>query len=276
LRLDSWRVALNGAEPVHARTVDRFLERFGPDGFSADAMMPVYGMAEATLAVTFPTPGSRCTTLSVSRDALERSGRAVGSIDGHAHRIVSVGRPVAGTTVRVVDDGGRVLPERTVGQILISGPSLMSGYFGNDDASAGAIVGGWLRSGDLGFVSDGELFVTGRAKDVIIKAGRNLYPSDIERIASEVDGVGGGAVAAFGRPNAATGTDDLVVVAETRHGDAAHRDRIATAIRAELLGVIGVKPDDIRVCAIGTIPRTTSGKIRRRQCARVFAVSDGT
>jgi acyl-CoA synthetase (AMP-forming)/AMP-acid ligase II len=277
LRLDSWRVALNGAEPVHAQTVDRFLEHFGPNGFAAGAMMPVYGMAEATLAVTFPTPGSRCTTLSVSRDALERSRRAVASVEegAHAHRAVGVGRPVAGTTVRVVDDAGRVLPEGTVGQIVISGPSLMSEYFGNDDASAAAIVGGWLHSGDLGFVSDGELFVTGRAKDVIIKAGRNLYPSDIERVASEIDGVGGGAVAAFGRPNAVTGTDDLVVVAETRHSDAARRRSIATAIRAELLSVIGVKPDDIRVCAIGTIPRTTSGKIRRRQCARVFAVSDG-
>jgi len=271
IRLDSWRVALNGAEPVHARTVERFSGRFDAVGFRPTAMMPVYGMAEATLAVTFPPLESGFETLSVDRESLELRRRAVPSDTGVAHRAVSVGVPVAGTCVEVVDDAGRVVPEGTIGHILVSGPSLMDGYFHDDDASASAIGDGRLRSGDLGFVHRGRLFVTGRAKELIIKSGRNLHPADIERVASEVTGPRGSCVAAFGRYSARAGTDELVVVVETPHGDPALRDRIASDIRAELLGVLGVKADDIRVCAVGSIPRTTSGKIRRHECARVFA-----
>jgi acyl-CoA synthetase (AMP-forming)/AMP-acid ligase II len=173
--------------------------------------------------------------------------------------------------VEVVDDMGRLVPENTVGHILISGYSLMDGYFRDEDASAAALSGGRLRSGDMGFVSDGRLFVTGRLKELIIKGGRNLHPTDIERVACEVEGVRTGSVAAFGRPNPRSGTDDLVVVAETSQSDSTHRARVASDIRAELLGVLGIKPDEIRVCAIGTVPRTTSGKIRRGECARIFA-----
>lgn len=146
----------------------------------------------------------------------------------------------------------------------------MDGYFRNDDASAEAISGGWLRTGDLGFVDAGRLFVTGRAKDLIIKGGRNYYPYDVERVASEVAGVRAGGVAAFGRPNAETGTDDLVVVAESVHSDGERRAAIAKEVRAELLSVLGVKADDVIVCATGAVPRTTSGKIRRRDCAQLF------
>jgi acyl-CoA synthetase (AMP-forming)/AMP-acid ligase II len=174
-------------------------------------------------------------------------------------------------SVEVVDDAGAVVPQGTVGHILVSGPSLMDGYFRNEKASASSLAGGWLRSGDLGFVHGGSLYVTGRAKELIIKAGRNLHPADIERVASEVDGVRVGCVAAFARPNAETGTDDLVVVAETPQRDPATRDRIASGIRAELLGTLGIKPDEIFVCAMGAVPRTTSGKIRRGECARIFA-----
>jgi acyl-CoA synthetase (AMP-forming)/AMP-acid ligase II len=270
LRLDSWRVALNGAEPVHARTVARFSDAFGTVGFRQDAMMPVYGMAEATLAVTFPELDSKMRTLPVDRQALERRGQAVRCSSRVGHPAVSVGGPVAGTTIEVVDEAGRVAPEGTVGHILVSGRSLMDGYFRNDDASATALVGGRLRSGDLGFVHDGCLYVTGRAKELIIKAGRNLHPADIERVASEAEGVRSGSAAAFGRPNPRTGTDDLVVVVETARSDAAHREQIAARVRGELLAVLGIKPDDVRVCAVGSVPRTTSGKVRRGECARVF------
>lgn len=251
LRLDSWRAALNGAEPVHARTVARFSERFSPAGFRVEAVMPVYGMAEATLAVTFP-----------------RRGDTLGTIDG----VVSVGEPVAGTTIEVVDEAGRVVPQGQVGHILVSGPSLMDGYFRNDVASASAIVDGRLRSGDLGFVRDNRLYVTGRAKELVIKAGRNLHPVDVERVAAEVEGVRTGCVAAFGRVNPETGTDDLVVVVETSQTDPARRASIVSDIRGELLGVLGIKPDEVRLCAVGSVPRTTSGKVRRGECARVFCV----
>lgn len=267
-RLDTWRVGLNGAEPVHKATADRFTARFADAGLRGDVMLPVYGMAEATLAITFPRLTERLETFAVDRASLERHGRAIGA-SAHAHDAVSVGRPVAGTSVEIVGDAG-VVAERVVGEIRVRSASLMDGYFRNDDASAEAISGGWLRTGDLGFVDAGRLFVTGRAKDLIIKGGRNYYPYDVERVASEVAGVRAGGVAAFGRPNAETGTDDLVVVAESVHSDGERRAAIAKEVRAELLSVLGVKADDVIVCATGAVPRTTSGKIRRRDCAQLF------
>lgn len=269
LRLDTWRHALNGAEPVQPTTIARFAERFAPNGFRADAPLPVYGMAEATLAVTFPALDEKMRTLAIDRDALEGEQRAV-PLEGGSP-VVSVGRPVAGMRVEVVGRDGRVVPERTVGHVRVAGRSLMDGYFGNDDASAEVLSGGWLRTGDLGFVDGGRLFVTGRAKEVVIKGGRNVYPYDVERIAGEIDGVRQGGVAAFGRANATSGTEDLVVLVETSHGDPGRRDAIAKAVRAEVLAVLGIKIDEIRLCGIGKIPRTTSGKIRRRECARTHA-----
>lgn len=269
VRLDPWRVALNGAELVHASTAQRFGERFASRGFGPDVMMPVYGMAEATLAITFPGLEGKLQTLAIDRDALERDRCARPQEGGH--RAVSVGAPVAGMSVRVVDDRGRGVAEGEVGEILVQGPSLMDGYFHNEEASASALSDGWLRTGDLGFVHDSRLFISGRAKELIIKAGRNFHPYDIERVASEVEGVRLGSVAAFGRPNGDTGTDDLVVVIEASQTDPERRARIATDVRGELLSVLGVKPDDVRVCAVGVVPRTTSGKIRRGECARLFA-----
>jgi len=269
VRLDSWRIALNGAEPVHATTARRFLDRFASRGFGPDVVMPVYGMAEATLAVTFPTLDGKLQTLSVDRDALEQDRRARPATGGYP--AVSVGGPVAGMTVQVEGDRGRTAVEGEVGEILVRGPSLMDGYFRNEEASAAVLADGWLRTGDLGFIHASRLFVSGRAKELIIKAGRNFHPYDIERVASEVDGVRLGAVAAFGRPNGDTGTDDLVVVIEASQPDPERRARLMTDVRGELLAVLGVKPDDVRVCAVGAVPRTTSGKVRRGECARVFA-----
>jgi acyl-CoA synthetase (AMP-forming)/AMP-acid ligase II len=272
VRLDSWRVALNGAEPVHASTVRRFVDRFTPLGLGSDVVMPVYGMAEATLAVSFPGLDRKLTTLAIDRGALERDQRARPLAGGHP--AVSVGVPVAGTAVRVRSEEGGDAPVGGVGEILVQGPSLMDGYFRNEEASLAAISNGWLRTGDLGFLHDGRLFVTGRAKELIIKGGRNLHPYDVERVASEVEGVRLGSVAAFGRPNAESGTDDLVVVIESTGADADRRARLASAVRGELLAVLGVKPDEVRVCPVGTVPRTTSGKVRRGECARLFACKE--
>jgi acyl-CoA synthetase (AMP-forming)/AMP-acid ligase II len=269
VRLDSWQVALNGAEPVHAATARRFVDRFASRGFGPDVVMPVYGMAESTLAVTFPSRGPRLQTLAIDRKALERDRRARPTEGGYP--AVSVGGPVAGMTVQVKGDGGRPAAEGEVGEIFVRGPSLMDGYFRNDEASTSALSDGWLRTGDLGFVHASRLFVSGREKELIIKAGRNFHPYDIERVASEVQGVRLGSVAAFGRPNDDTGTDDLVVVIEASQADAERRTRLMTDVRGELLAVLGVKPDDVRVCAVGSVPRTTSGKVRRGECARVFA-----
>jgi acyl-CoA synthetase (AMP-forming)/AMP-acid ligase II len=186
-------------------------------------------------------------------------------------RAVCVGAPVAGTTVAIADEAGRLVGERAVGEVLVKGPSLMDGYFRDERASAEALRGGWLHTGDLGFLDAGRLYVVGRAKDLVIKAGRNLHPSDIERIVGELDGLRAGGVAAFGRMNEVTGTDDLVVVAETAASEPAERERIVKAIRGEVLAVLGVGVDEVRLKALGSIPRTTSGKVRRRECARLLA-----
>lgn len=272
LNLATWRNALNGAEPVHASTVDRFTKKFAEVGFNPESMMPVYGLAEATLAVAFPSLEARYRTLPVDRAALEQEGRAnvMDPAHGPGTRVaISVGGPVAGMSVEIVGEGGAVLPELTVGEILVRGPSLMDGYFRNEQASAAVLSGGALKTGDLGFLHAGRLYITGRAKELIIKGGRNLYPYDVERVAGEVDGVR--AAAAFGVPNADAGTDDLVVVAETIHSDPERREKIAKEVRGTLLEVLGVKADDVQVCSVGAVPRTTSGKVRRGECARLFA-----
>lgn len=270
LFLKAWRLALNGSEPVHAGTVERFRERFCSVGFRREAMLPVYGLAESTLAVTFSTLEEGYQTLTLDREKLETQGRAVLSTGRTGYIAVSVGRPVAGTTVAITDSSGRVLSEGCVGEVRVSGPSVMDGYFRNEEASAAVLSGGWLRTGDLGFIHQGKLYITGRAKEVMIKAGRNVYPYDVERIVSEVPGVRPGGVAAFGRPNPETGTDDVVVIVETTETDQARREAIVRAVRGELLAVLGIKADEVHLWPVGAVPRTTSGKIRRQDCARML------
>jgi fatty-acyl-CoA synthase len=265
--LSSWRAALNGAEAVYPTTVSRFIEHYADKGFKPEAMMPVYGMAESTLAITFPKLDNKYQTLSVDRALLDHQGEAVPSFSPDTYVAVSVGYPVAGTSVRITAPDSQVAPERIVGEIMAKTPSLMDGYFHNPEATDETITDGWLRTGDLGFMDSGRLFIVGRAKEVIIKGGRNIYPYDVEQIAGEVAGVHHGGVAAFARPNQTSGTDDLVVMAETREKDPEARERIIKEIRGELLAALSVKVDDVQLGAVGSLPRTTSGKIRRRECA---------
>jgi fatty-acyl-CoA synthase len=266
VRLGTWRVALNGAEPVQVATVNRFGERFAAAGFPQDSAMPVYGLAESTLAVAFPTLARRLDVLHLDRDTLQRGRpvRTTGAAD--ALVVPSVGPPVAGAAVRIVHDGGGV-GEGVLGEVEVAGPSLMDGYFRNEDASAATLRDGWLRTGDLGLLLGGQLYLVGRSKDVIIKGGRNYYPHDVERVAVAVSGAMVGA-AAFAEPNPDTGTEDLIVVVEARERDPESRTRIAKAVRGELLAVLGVKADRVHVCPFGAIPRTTSGKIQRAETRR--------
>jgi len=147
---------------------------------------------------------------------------------------------------------------------------VMEGYFRNDDASAAVLRDGWLHTGDLGFIDRGRLFLVGRARDVIIKSGRNFYANDIEHVAEEVSGVRRGGVAAIGRSNERLGTDDLLVVLETSEKNPAERARIKRAVVGELLAALGVKADEVHLWPVGSVPRTTSGKVRRAECARVL------
>ncbi|MBI3927976.1 MAG: AMP-binding protein [Armatimonadetes bacterium] len=265
--LSCWRVALNGAEAVRADTLQRFAERFAACGFDRTALFPAYGLAEASLAVTFPPVGRGPVVESIARERLERDGTALpvetAGLDEGVLAVVSCGRPLPGMEVRIVGSRGRALDERRQGLIEFRGPSAMEAYYGNPEATRQAIgEDGWIHTGDLGYLADGELYVTGRRKDIILKAGRNLHPEDIEAAVAEVEGVRRGCVAAFGVPRAEQGTEDLVVVAESRSPNA----ELERAVAQQVTRSVGIPPDRVLMVSPHTVPKTPSGKIRRAEC----------
>lgn len=266
LDLSSWRCAANGSEQVSAGTLARFSDRFAPNHFRRTAFMPVYGLAESSVALCFPPVGRRPVVDRVAREpyAREHVATAAQPDDATALSFVSVGRPLPGHEVRIVDLRERDVPDRVIGRILFRGPSCTAGYFHNPAATAKAIsLGGWIDSGDLGYRSEGELFITGRTKDLIIKGGRHFLPQEIEEVAGDVPGVRKGCVAAVGVPDERTGTERLVVLAESRASTVEERQRIERDITTAVSTVTGAPPDVIKVLAPGTVPKTPSGKLRR-------------
>lgn len=266
LDLSCWRSALDGAEPVNVGTLERFARRFERYGFRREALMPVYGLAESTVALCFPPVGRAPRIDRVARNSFEQSGHAYPAPNGDptALSFVSVGRPLPEHEVRIVGDTGEVVLDRTVGRLVFRGPSCMAGYYRNDEATASATFeGSWLESGDLGYRADGELYVTGREKDLIIKGGRNLVPEEVEEIAAAVNGIRRGCIAAFGLADDRTGTERLIVLAESRAKSDAERERLARDVTVGIATALGVPPDDVRVVPPATVPKTPSGKIRR-------------
>ncbi len=292
LDLSSWRAALNGAEPVLPATLDRFSERFARCGFRREAFLPVYGLAEASLAVTIPPIGRGPRVDRVERAAFEREGRAIPALadssseDANVISFVSVGSPVPRHEVRVANDRGEDSGERVEGQLWFRGPSTTQGYYKNEiataalfapvtdpDAATSAATGpaqNWINSGDRGYRAEGEIYITGRVKDIIIHAGRNLYPHEIEDVVAQVPGVRKGCVVAFGAADPVTGTERLVVVAETRERDPAARARIAQAINAQVSTALGLPPDVVEVVPPNAIPKTSSGKLQRDSTKKRF------
>jgi 1-acyl-sn-glycerol-3-phosphate acyltransferase len=266
LDLSSWRCALNGAEPVNPETMERFIARFARYGFRREAMMPVYGLAECSVALCFPPPGRGPRLDRVERRAFEAEGRAEAARDDDAAALAfpSVGTPLPEHEVHIVDEAGTEVEERTLGRLVFRGPSATPGYLGKPEATAAiTLPGGFLDSGDLAYRAGGELFIAGRRKDVIIKAGRNLVPQEIEEAAAEAAGVRRGCVAAFGVAAPDLGTERLVVVAETRLSAAMERDAAAAEVMARVTDAVGVPPDEVVLVPPGGVPKTSSGKIRR-------------
>ncbi len=273
LDLSSWRIAFNGAEPVSADTMERFTARFAPCGFAAKAMTPVYGLAEATLGVAFTPVGRGPRVEVIDADAIAQRGEALprsGSSSGPARRLVSCGPPIPGFEVRVVDERGNERRERTEGAIEFRGPSTTSGYHRNPAANRALFNGEWLRSGDRGYVAGGELYVTGRDKDLIVRAGRNLYPYDLEAAVGAVEGVRKGCVAVFAASDPASGTERLVVVAETREQDPDRRRDIMNAVTRAASAQLGGGPDEIVLAPPHSVLKTSSGKIRRSAVRELF------
>jgi 1-acyl-sn-glycerol-3-phosphate acyltransferase len=286
LDLSSWRLALNGAEPVNPETLERFAERFARYGLRREALLPVYGLAEASLAVTIPPLGREPRVDRIERTAFEREGRAVPAAPGarpddpNVAAFVSVGRPVPRHEVRIVDSSGCDAGERVEGALWFRGPSATRGYYRNPEASRalfpeGEPLGGpqaaagdrWVDSGDCGYQADGEIYVTGRVKDIIIKAGRNLYPHEIEELAGRVAGVRKGCVVAFGVADRPAGTERLVVVAEVREKD---REHIVRGITDEVTSALGLPPDVVELLPPQSIPKTSSGKLRREETRKLY------
>ncbi len=259
LDLSSFRIAMCGAEPVDPRTLERFEERFAKWGMKKHVAAPCYGLAEATLAVSFHGIGESLKYDRVSREELAK-GRVQDDASGLL--VASCGKPMPETRVRIVGDEGEALPEDRVGHVLVSGPSIMKGYHELPEETARVLKDGWLQTGDLGYLRGGELRITGRSKDLVIIRGRNYAPSDFEWAAEEVPGVRRGNAVAFGVPNDEQGTEELHLVCETDQ-DGAARDALAGAIRAHVTVKTGVAPAHVELVPRNTIPKTSSGKLQR-------------
>jgi acyl-CoA synthetase (AMP-forming)/AMP-acid ligase II len=262
LDLSSWRVAGCGAEPVRAETLAAFAKKFAGVGFRAESFLPCYGMAEHTLAVTFPRLDRVPRVDVIDAGQLSTARRAVPPQSSEALKVelVSCGRPFPGHDVRIADPRGHALAERHVGQILLKGPSVFRGYLDREALTRETLAGGWLHSGDLGYLAGGELYVCGRVKDTIIVNGRNYYPQDLEQAAADVPDVRRGRAVAFGI-DAGAGRERIVVVVEPAH--AAHGDDLADRVRGRIAEATGVLVDEVVVAPAGTIPKTTSGKLQR-------------
>ena len=270
--LSSWRLALCGAEPVAPDSLEHFATRFAPFGFDRRTLRPVYGLAEASLAVTF-TPGERdVKTVRVDPVRLAATGEAV---DG-TRAIASVGTPVPGTDVEVRKPDGGVLGERRVGRIFVRGPSVMVGYFGQPDATASVLAGGWLDTGDLGFFAGGELHVCGREKNVIVIRGANHLPQEFEECLAGVEGVRAGCAVAVGFVPEGEDGEQLLVMTERAPSAGKDDDDTSAAdrIRRAILAHTGIRPHTVRLLAPGTIPRTSSGKLRRNEALRRFLAGE--
>ncbi len=264
LDLSSLRIAGCGAEPIRARTLQAFADRFAPVGFDANAFLPSYGMAESTLAITFHPRGTAMRVERVDPVAMQR-GEATLSDGADALEIVGCGVGFPDHEVRVVAEDGTPLPERRVGHVVTRGPSVSRGYFENEEATAEGWIDGWLQTGDLGYFADGHLYINGRIKDLIIIRGANHYPQDIEWAVGDLDGVRRGNVCAFSVMR--DGTEELVVVAEAGSADA---PRLMEEIPRVVRQGFGLVPHEVRITRVGTLPKTSSGKAQRRKTRAMF------
>lgn len=272
LDLSSWRVAFNGAEPVSPATVERFCERFQKYGFRREAMMPAYGLAECSVGLTFPPLGRGPLIDVIEREPFMREGRAVPAAKGakSVRRFVACGFPLPGHEVRIVDATDREVPEREEGRLQFRGPSATSGYHRNPEETRRLFHDDWLVSGDRAYIAGGEVYITGRTKDIIIRAGRNIYPDELERAVGTLPGIRDGNVAVFGGADPETGSERVVVMAETRAKDEQTLDRLRARIIQVATELIGQPPDEVVLAPPNSVLKTSSGKIRRGATRDLF------
>ena len=263
--LSSLKVAGCGAEPIQAETMHRFADHFAPAGFKRQALLPCFGMAEATLAVSFKKLGDSMRVDRIRRDDYEQDKLATPTETEEALSIVSCGAPLPGYRLKIVDASGRELGERQVGELCIAGGCVADGYDQRPEATAAAFKDGWLHSGDLGYLADGELYICGRKKDLIIVNGRNYYPQTLEWAVEAVAGVRKGNVVAFSVP--ADGSEALVVALESKTES---REDLVKQVRRLLTEQFGLSAQDVAVLAPGTLPKTSSGKVQRQRTRSMY------
>lgn len=278
LDLSSLTLALSGAEPVDPKAVDAFVAEAERFGFTAGGVFPAFGMAEVAIAGAFPVRGRGLVTDTVDRQVLETQ-RVAKPIEIEepddfalrARRLPLLGKAVPGLEMKVVDPHTHeMVPERHVGELLLRGTSVTPGYYKRPDATAALFDDGWLCTGDLAYLLDGELVMCGRIKDVIIVGGRNVFPEDIERAVGPLDGVRAGNVIALG-VEGYKGKESVVVVAEVRlTGTSGGLDDVRAHIHERTLEVCGLPPRDVMLVQPGTLPKTSSGKLQRAKCREEY------
>ncbi len=272
LDLSSLRMVVNGAEPVLASTIREFSARFAGYGLAPTAMAPVFGLAENAVGLAFP-PLDRVAPIDrVDRQALQLDGIARPAAEGdeNALEMVACGHPLPGHQIRVVDAAGREVGERREGRLQFQGPSTTAGYYRNPERTAEMKDGAWTDSGDRAYLAAGDLYITGRVKDIVIRAGRNIYPQEVEVAVGALDGVRTGCVAVFGTHDAASGTERLVVVAESRERDPKRRAALVERISAIAGELVEQPPDEVVLAPPHAVPKTSSGKIRRDATRQLY------
>ncbi|MGE5386858.1 MAG: AMP-binding protein [Betaproteobacteria bacterium] len=270
--LSSLRMAANGAEPVSPETLTRFIERFAAYGFRAEAMAPVYGLAECSVGLAVPPMGRGPRIDRIEREHFMRRGRAIPAAanDATALAFVACGLPLPGHEIRIVDDTGQEVGDRVEGQLQFKGPSATTGYYRNPEATRQLRQGEWLDSGDRAYLAGGEVVITGRFKDIVIRGGRNIYPHEVEAVVSGLPGVRSGCVAAFGSRDAESGTERLIVLAESKLADEAARKALIDEINRATVDILGEPPDEVVLAPAHSVLKTSSGKLRRSACRELY------
>lgn len=262
--LSSWRAITNCSEPVRIAAHEKFAARFAPQGLNPAALMTSYAMAENTFAVTQSGMYGPVVVDRVDREGVQMDWDARPATDGRdALRLLSSGRPIANTRVRIFGQNGQPLPERKIGEVGIQSDCMLTGFFHRDDLTKQSFISDWYLTGDFGYVADGELFVTGRKKDLIIVGGKNIYPADLEQLAMEAEGVHAGRVVAFGVFSEESGTEEVVIVSEVNTEDPADCDRIANEVRQKVTRGSAVALRHVYLVPPKWILKTSSGKTAR-------------
>ena len=265
--LSRWRLAGNGADMIRPDVMQGFVDAFADAGFQATAFLPSYGLAEATLAVSIMPPGEGIRVELVEETQL--SGVPAGQDRPQRYRaIVNCGKPVRDMTVEIREEDGTPLPERAIGKVWCSGPSLMVGYFRDEAATDACMAGGWLDTGDMGYLSDGYIYIVGRAKDMIIVNGRNHWPQDIEWAVEQLPGFKQGDIAAFAITTPG-GEETPAVLVQCRTSDDEERSRLRDEIRDRVRAVTGMNCV-IELIPPRTLPRTSSGKLSRAKARKLY------